>query len=520
MHNSPTSYDVVDYPSYCHTQTLPDRLAVIGTLFGLEPKPVHHCRVLELGCGDGSNLVPMASALPESEFLGLDLAAKPIARGQTMIRETGLKNVQLLQTDLLEFNGTGEKFDYIIAHGMFSWVPPEVRQRLLALCRALLAPQGIAFVSYNAFPGAHMRNMLREMMLFHIRALESPPDRVNQAQALIKFLAEAQDARDEYRLWMKAELESIQGHEKGHFYHDELAELNQPFYFTQFMGQAAEYNLQYLGEADYFEMFDNGFNDSTREILKQLGPNRLLREQYLDFLKCRRFRQTLLCHREIVLQKQPVPEKVTSFYISSLAKCESPKPDLHPDVKVIFTTPKGQKCQTDYPLGKAALAILAANELLPVRFDELLQQAQTLLTRAGISMNGDDHAHEKLSAFLLGIYSAGLVEFRPHLPALARTVSEHPAVSPLVRWQIQNGDFVTSQLHVGVKIEDEVGRCLLSSLDGTLTRAALSDKLWGLLKSQLVVNSSPGEQADVRRKFDDDLEKSLAQLARIGLLIA
>jgi cyclopropane fatty-acyl-phospholipid synthase-like methyltransferase/methyltransferase-like protein len=519
MQTNLTSYDVVAYPGYSHPQTLPGRLAVIAILSGLEPKPADHCRVLELGCGDGSNLVPMASTLPGSEFLGLDLAANPIARGQQMIRDVGLTNIQLLQSDLSGFKGTGEKFDYIIAHGMFSWVPPDVRRQLLGICRALLAPQGIAFVSYNAFPGAHLRNMLREMMLFHVRGAESPLDRVHQAQALIKFLADAQDVRDEYQHWMKAELESIHEHEKGHIYHDELAEINEPLYFTQFISQAEAHDLQYLGEADYFEMFDYRFNDSTREILKQLGSNRLLREQYLDFLKFRRFRQTLLCHREAVLQPQPAPDRVTNFYISSLAKCGDTKPDLSPGIKVAFKAPKGQTCETDYPLGKAALAVLAENELLPTRFEDLLHQAELLLNSAGIVEKGAGEPCEKLRSFLLELYRAGVVEFRSHLPVMARTVSERPAVSPLVRWQIQHGDFVTSQLHTGVKIEDEIGRGLLSSLDGTLTCGDLSKKLWELLKSKNPLTMKESNEADMRRKIENDLKKSLEQLARIGLLV-
>lgn len=520
MQDQPTSYDVVAYPSYSHPQTRPERLAVIATLLGLEPKRVDACRVLELGCGDGSNLAPMASALPGSEFLGLDLAAQPIARGQRMIHDAGLTNIQLLQADLSEFKGPGGKFDYIIAHGLFSWVPAPVRERILTICRELLAPHGIAFVSYSAFPGAHLRNMVREMMLFHVRGCTSPSERVQQAQALLKFLVDAQDVHDEYRLWMKAELKSILGYEGGQLYHDHLAEVNQPFYFSQFMAQAAAHGLQYLGEADYCDMCDYGFNDSTRETLKQLGPNRLLREQYLDFLKCRCFRQTLLCHGEVSLRTDPQPEKVAGFFVSTLAKCKSAVADLRPGVKVEFETPKGGKFETDYPFGKAALVALAANELIPTSFDELILQAGTLLKKDGIAVADNAEQSTKLAAFLLQLYSAGSVEFRTFVPAVARAVSERPVVSPLNRWQVQNLNFVTSQLHTGVRIEDEIGQCLLSSLDGTLTHSDLVDKLWALLKSKNALPVELGDETAQRRKVENDLENNLKKLARIGLLVS
>ena len=215
MSVSPTSYDVIAYPSYTHAQTHPDRLAVTGALFGLKPTAVTRCRVLELGCGNGSNLVPVAFGLPESEFVGIDLAAKPIDQGQQMIAALGLKNVRLLQGSVTEFDDRRGKFDYIIAHGLFSWVPADVRDHIFKLCRQCLSPQGIAFISYNALPGAHLRTMIREMMLFHVRDLPDPAEQVRQAQALAQFLAAAQDTTDEYRLWMKAELETIRKHETG-----------------------------------------------------------------------------------------------------------------------------------------------------------------------------------------------------------------------------------------------------------------------------------------------------------------
>ena len=519
MQNPPTRYDAVRYPSYTHPQTHPDRLAVIGSLFDLNPAPVTQCRVLELGCGNGSNLIPMAGGLPESEFVGIDLAAQPIALGRQTIIDLGLTNVKLLHGSVTEFDTAGEKFDYIIAHGLFSWVPADVREHVFSLCRNCLAAQGIAFISYNAMPGSHLRNMLREMMLFHVRGLEAPQERVQQTKAFIKFMADAQDTNDEFRLWIKAELNHVLGHEEGHLYHDELAEISDPFYFTQFIQQAGTHGLKYLGEADYFEMFDYGFKDSARETLKQLGQNRILREQYLDFLKCRRFRQTLLCHNETPAKAEPNPEKVPGLYIASAAKCSSPENDLRPGITVAYTTTKGAKCATDFPLGKAALGLLSAIDPIPLPFDELLQKATATLAQAGLAMETDSQLPEKLSAFLLELYGAGVVEFRTTTPAIARTISERPMVSPLTRWQVQHGQFVTSQFHVVVKIEDEIGRCLLSSLDGTLDRPALLEKLWQLLKSKNALNVQDHDESALRQKVAVDLEQNLEKLARLGLLV-
>ena len=511
-----TVYDQVNYPSYTHPQTHPDRLAVIGALFGLNPTPVDRCRVLEVGCGDGTNLVPMAWASPQSTFVGMDLAARPIARAKQMVRELGLTNIRFECRDLSEFRDP-EQFDYIIAHGIFSWVPHEVQESLLQLCHSALRPEGIAFVSYNAQPGGHLREMLREMMRFHVRGLESADERVAQAKALVKFLAEAQETQDEYRLWLKAELTRVLEHAAGHLYHDDLAEINEPLYFTQFMERASRHGLNYLGEADYFEMSDHVFSDSVRKTLDRLAQNRWLREQYLDFLKCRRFRQTLLCHQETSLSPAPRAEMIRGFYISSNAKCVTGQEQLQRGVNQVFETAKGAKCQTDFPAGKAALGALGAVWPMPVHFSELVADVTQRLRARGISEDSNTDRSRELADFLLRIYEGGVVEFRTWLPPIARSISERPMTSPLVRWQAKRGDFVTSLFHLAVKMEDEIGKHLLVSLDGTRDSNVLLEELWALIKSR---GAFQGTEKAARDELQINLRKNLEKLSRMGLLVA
>jgi SAM-dependent methyltransferase len=518
MKTQDTRYDSVVYPSYTHPQTHPDRLAVIGALFGLKPAGVNGCRVLELGCGNGSNLVPMAWGLPQSEFVGIDLAARAVARGQQMVSDLAMSNVRLIHGNITEISDDFGKFDYIIAHGIYSWVPAAVQKQVFSVCRRLLGPHGIAFVSYNAFPGSHLRNMLREMMLFHVRAFDSAEERVNQAVALVRFVADAQDTRDEYRLWMKAELEGLLEHEPGHLYHDELSDLNQPLYFTQFMERAASHGLQYVGEADFFEMFAHGLNDSVRETLDQLARNRILREQYLDFLKCRRFRQTLLCHREVGLRTEPQAEIVADFLVSSPAKCGSRVSGVPSGAKTTYETPKGGTCETDFELGKAALAVLGMTWPMPLAFEGLFERAVLRLRQTGVECEDDAESRKTLCGFLLQLYGAGVVEFRVNLPPVTGCVSERPVASPVARWQAQHGNFVSSLFHIAVKVEDEIGRCLLLSLDGSPDRNALTEKICGQLESKNAFVVPDGDVAAARRKVELDLERNLNKLAQLGLL--
>ena len=135
-------YDQVSYRTFPRRQTHPDRLAAIARFFGMKPAPVAACRVLEIGCGNGANLIPLAYYLPESRFTGIDLAAAPIAAACAMAGELGLSNIDLSVADLRDLGPEMGEFDYIFAHGLYSWIPAEVRDRLLAVCRERLAPRG------------------------------------------------------------------------------------------------------------------------------------------------------------------------------------------------------------------------------------------------------------------------------------------------------------------------------------------------------------------------------------------
>src|SRR5262245_39050357 len=153
MSDDPYSYDEVPYASHPFAQTHPDRLATIATLFGMRPQAVEQCRVLELGCAAGGNLIPMAVTYPESHFVGVDLSGREIAEGQRAIETLRLKNIQLAQRDIRDLGDELGRFDYVICHGVYSWVSADVRDKILDLCARLLAPQGVAYVSYNTYPG-------------------------------------------------------------------------------------------------------------------------------------------------------------------------------------------------------------------------------------------------------------------------------------------------------------------------------------------------------------------------------
>src|SRR3972149_9351128 len=151
-----SSYKEVPCPGSAGTTTPPAQVGALARLSGMRPAAAERCRVLELGCGDGANLVPMAYGLPGSEFIGIDLSVRQAETATDLARQLGLKNVRFVAMDIRDMASLAGPFDYILSHGVFSWVPDDVRSAILAGCRDLLSPQGVAFVSYNALPGGHL----------------------------------------------------------------------------------------------------------------------------------------------------------------------------------------------------------------------------------------------------------------------------------------------------------------------------------------------------------------------------
>lgn len=507
MSATDTPYDQVPYPCNAYAQTHPDHLAVLARLHGLNPAPPERCRVLEIGCGDGGNLLPMAYALPESTFLGIDLAATSIESGLHHARAFGLKNIDLQALDLtrLRKEDIGE-WDYIIAHGVFSWVPELVRGALLKLCREVLSPHGVAFISYNAYPGCHVRHMVREMLLYHTDTAPTPEIKIAQGRALMQFLAQGHGSDDDYGTMLKSEAERVLTFDSNHFYHDDLAELNQPFYLHQFADLAAAQGLQYLGDADYSSMHDLRYPKEVRDVLSGLGDDVVRKEQYLDFLKCRRFRQTLLCHREAKLERNTPLERMHEFHFSSSAKPVTADTELRDHSAVHFQGEAGLKLHTSHPVAKTALAYLGLQWPGYVSY-RVLEQAVSAALSGAIESG-------LLETMLLEFLRLGTAEahFRP--APFSLQPGDRPQTSAWARYQAQFGGGITTLRHHTVQVKDEFGLWLLTQLDGTRSIDEIAE---GMART---VQGTPDQPVDLAQEIAEAREvvsESVGVLARMGI---
>jgi len=184
-------YNLLPYTSMPFAYTQPAHLAAIATLFGLEAPAADRARVLEIGCASGGNIIPLAARFPNTRFLGIDLAQRHIDEGRRRIAALGLANVELRQGDLTQVAFAGEQFDYVVCHGVFSWVPRAAQDAIFRVCGETLATNGVAAISYNVFPGWHMRRIVRDICLHHVGKEGPPRQRVAGARRLLEEIAKS-----------------------------------------------------------------------------------------------------------------------------------------------------------------------------------------------------------------------------------------------------------------------------------------------------------------------------------------
>lgn len=512
--NTTFSYDDVPYPSYTFPQTHPDRLATLATFYGIDVALPANCRVLELGCGDGTNLISMAYSLPSSRFVGIDLSEVHIHDAKLTAETLGLSNVEFRQEDVMKLD-TAElgEFDFIVAHGLYSWVPEFVRESVLNIYKECLSSNGIGYISFNAYPGCHIRDMTRGMMQFHARKIANPIEKVEQGKLLLRFIADAVENDTIYQSTIKLEIEQIEERSPQNIFHDDFSDVNQPFYFYEFIEQIGSNGLQYLADSDPTSTTMGELPREIRNSLEALDHDLVQREQFMDFIKCRRFRSSLICKNGVKVDRNPQPSVLGQMLIASHVESEASLATIIDTTPVRFVGPKGASLEINHPLTKAALFYLKNVWSRSTAFPDLIKEARKMLGE--FDDNTFNAESERTAAFLIQLYGAGFVKLHRHTPDFAYEVSEFPTASAFARWQISRGSkSVTTLSGLNLEPEFEAVRTLISLLDGTRDKNALFSEMKELFEV-------PEEQ---RKALEDQLphmiDSNLTKLSESGLLIA
>lgn len=448
LESGQTVYDTVAYPTAVFAQTHPSHLAVMAHLHGLTPPPIETARVLDIGGGDGMNLLAIAAAYPRGSFTGFDLAPTVVERGRRRAEAAGLANVRLEVLDILDAaEALPGPFDYVVAHGVYAWVPEPVRDALIAYIGRVLTPEGIAFMSYNALPGGHFRMAVRDLMLHYVTPDMNPDTRLRTARRVLEDFAAAPGGEEPvpaaFRHQAKATLNQIDGL----LFHDELSEIYAPQLLSTVAAAAEQAGLRWLGDAGRARLMD-GFLPEERpaEADEQAQIVRLTQER--DFLEVRFFRRSLFVTAEARPARRFDPARLRSLWAAAL--CEA--------------IPGGAF------RGEGGEEFLIRDAALHAAFAKLVELRPDRLLVGDIVQDPD-----QLTAFMQ-LFDRGSLALHAGPAPFAVRLPGAPAVSPLARAMIGDGlETICTLDHSALTLEDPVLRAFLGRLDGSLRGEAIDE---------------------------------------------
>ncbi|MEX1365063.1 MAG: class I SAM-dependent methyltransferase [Nannocystaceae bacterium] len=479
------AYDAIPYEDYPVTETHVDALYLASRAAGLDAAHPEQARVLELGCAHGVNLMPMAFHLPQASLLGVDLSPRQIEQGRQRVHALGLDNLELRCADVLDLHLGSRRFDYIIAHGLYSWVPEPVRARVLGLFREYLAPSGVAYLSYNAMPAWGIRGAIGRALREAVGPAGTPTEQVRQARAALAKLEQVQPLRGTAEgALLRGEIEALRHKPDSYLLHEYLVPDSRAFYLREVVERASRAGLQWVGDVAPSSLSAAETAQARRE-LGELRDDPLAIEQLVDIVGFRQFRASLLCRDDDSRgEPQNASQRLREGFVAAL-------PAEHDDEVPAET--------------RAVLAALGQRWPQEWSLAELSEQVAI--------------ETEQLVPQLAALVDEGRVQRRARrLPA--RAPSERPKASVLSRFEASYLPFVTTPMHEHAPL-DAFHAALIGHLDGQRTAGELVEVLLqDIAAGRLRLASEKPPQLDelgpaLRRTVDGALQR----LGQAGLLL-
>jgi SAM-dependent methyltransferase len=476
MNDLRKSYDEVPYPSHAKPFSHIKMLGAIAELYGLNPASPASCRVLELGCADGGNLVPMAFEFPSSRFVGIDLSSVQVVSGRAVADDLKLTNLELREADILNLGCDDlQEYDYIIVHGVFSWVPPNVQDKILAICRDHLSDKGLAYISYNTYPGWHGKEAMRKMLRYHTRNTDNLRQK---AQIALEFIAafptpveSPGNTASILFQQLKSDLQNIDD-PATYLVHEYLVDTNWPLYFNDFITRAGAFGLRYVEDAFPGSTSPERLPPKTRKWINEIITEGLEYQQYIDLFGNISFRRSLLCRDRWIPDSNMTWDRLRKLYAHAMCKRVEPKDGVSQ-----FRTDPGRQFSIEHPELLSVIERLVDARPMSVSLEEFREIL-------GNSV-GDDEA----TAMFEDLLRNAVLQFTTHPNACSREMRKHPFASDLVRYQSTSG-IVTSAYHRPIRLENPFEQQLLGLLDGTHTVTELTVMLRKRLKADKPISDT------------------------------
>lgn len=514
-------YDELPYHSSPLPATSPENLQSIARMLGIDAPSPSTARVLELGGASGGNLIPIAIRYPGSECVGIDLSSVQVEDGRALIEYCGgLPNISLRQGSITEVDASWGKFDYIICHGVYSWVPEEIRNDVLRICSENLSENGVAMISFNTYPGWKGHQIIRDAMILAASKATSPKERLELGRAMVRRLLDKDVDNDLLHSALKESAPLVLDGVDSYVLHEFLEPENNAFYLKDFIADASSHGLKYLGDASFSTMFVENYPEAMQKSLADWAPESDLEtHQYLDLLVNRRFRHALLVH-----DHHPKPEAeslivspgthFTGAFRNLMDDRGQPVPNKLVDLN-------GMHYNAENPIFLLIAELLTRAYPASVNFTELRNELQS---RARVPA---DKAEEMLAPYIRMMIVKGSITPLSEASQAAAGISQKPFVHPFTRRHIQrqfeanpaaSRYIAWSLMHTELSL-DPFGAWLSMQLDGTRDLEALVDRaLDAIAQGAQII---PPEAGNVDRNIlRQQIPHSLESLRRHGIISA
>jgi len=440
-------------------------MITIARLAGFGTPACDAARVLEIGCGDGGNLLPLAYYHPAWSFVGVDPSAEAIRIAELGRHELGMSNLSFVQANAATAVLDG-KFDFVICHGVYSWVAPGERDSVIALAKERLSPQGLFYLSYNTEPGWRSRGLVRERLRKRTKG-GSVLEQAEAAREELEVMSELLGSGEghPYLSLLRREIDFAKDKPLFHLAHEYLAEHNRAFWFGEVWDAADSHGLHYVGDAQDYRV-EGAVSPEQKELARQHSRDRREREESLDLVCYRQMRASLFC---LAARSESEVDAAEVLRLGTLHSCLRPAVapvNLGDDIAAVFLCPYTQRqVQAASPFGKAALLTLAQVYPQGLSADALLLRVEAILPE-----EDDRDSSAELLEFLQGfaqLHGLGLVEARA--VDVQEWVSAQPPAVPrlhrLAKYEAEHRAYLTSPVHDSLPI-DAIDREVVRHMDG------------------------------------------------------
>ncbi len=502
------SFEHVPYDGRPIDGSRPEYLAVAAWLSGVRATHPGRARVLELGCAEGANLIPHAYHCPEASFVGIDSSPRHIEIASERRDRLGLDNLTFVCCDIAELDAHEElagPWDYILSHGVLSWVSDDVAEHMFQILGERLAENGVAYLSYNTQPGWMMRGLIRQVLMARTRGIEEAGAKLTEARNLLSLIAKTPFTSHHYSAYMAEEASDLLEHEDAYIAHEYLTEHNRAYTYGEIIARCERHGLKFLAELT--PIAHGGLEERLRAVVGRITEDPIEREELADVLYGRAFRASVFVRADV----QTIPDDEAKARLVDAAGFVthitpvSKRPSLDPEDSEEFVDREGVHIGAKHPVLKAALIELARAFPLALSFEHIVDRTFSLLSLRRVRTIEQPltaEERESLLEDLLRLVGLRHAELRLIPRGTVATSGDRPRVTTLARFESRTGKWFTNAFHQAVEL-DEAAAFLVNLMDGSHTRDELAGQLAATLEEHgVAVQDESGEQLEGNARLD------------------